>query len=121
MKKGSAMYEAYLAGRPTAYEEESEALQRWIPHGEEGHTGYRCADCTGTSANRNRTHPRHSADYWQDKEIEWNRKVNKIQTDADERILGHVRAGHPPGQRCGCDLSDPVFPPRPVPPVERFH
>ena len=105
-----SMYE----GRPTGFEIESEQQGRFIQHGDEGHTGWRCAMCAPKA---HRLYPKDSAGHWAAMQLAWQEECDRIQNGVDQRLLAHARARHQ--GPCECDLDEPVMPPKPVAPYER--
>ncbi len=87
-----------------------------IPHGVEGHTGYRCGSCALTKPGAVQVQS-DSSDHWQTKQIEWQEECDKIFREFDVAVAAHWPV-HLPVNCQDCPVTAPL-PPKPTPPQER--
>lgn len=86
-------------------------------HGEEGHIGYRCAQCaylSGAMVSMNE----HGIDHWQDKQIAWQEECDKRMSAFDVAVAEHFPVHRERDPLCECPQR-PNLPEKPAPPFER--
>ena len=100
--------------KPTAFQQSDEANE--VPHGAEGHKGFRCYQCAQYSEARILLAD-NSGEYWQNLQLNWQEKCDVLQNKFDNDVATHW-PNHKP---IGCDTCPVVYPmpTKPIPPAER--
>lgn len=117
------MVDIYDKDRPSAAIVDWNLLFDRFPHGENGHSGFRCGQC----ASRGSLITDHGIDHWQNKQLEWQEACDVIMAAFDVAVAEHfpyhipaVASGPNMGTpRCDDCPEKPVLPEKPVQPFER--
>jgi len=88
-----------------------------LDHGVNGHTGFRCLECSRISGTSMNAVESDSGDYWQNKQLGWQEECDVLMSGFQVAVAEHF----PVHKLIGCPNCPkaPELPVRPNPPVER--
>lgn len=88
-----------------------------VPHGEEGHKGYKCGQCARLGANPISITD-HSIDRFQNILLDWQEECDGLMTEFDKKVAAHFSVHREKDPLCDCPQV-PRLPDKPQPTYER--
>lgn len=109
----------YDEDRKSAHQLDNEAGNRKTAHGEEGHTGWKCAGCAMEADIVVSAFPPHDDDHWQDQQLIWQEKCDVLHS----KKIDHLPVHQPNNMSSECSVVREeciLYEKDPIKPIKQF-